>query len=595
MVYRILCIDGGGVRGIIPARVIARLVEERQGFLEATDCFSGTSSGAIISLALANGSSPDALTELFLVECPRIFQKSVFNQIGRTWGLFSAKYSNNMLYQQLSKLFNSAKLSGLNKHVVIPAFELDSFAESQFQQRTANEQAVVSKLELDGVGESQFEKRTVNEQPVVLKLQLDGVGESQFQESRLNERSVVPKLELESSAESQFHQSRLNEQAVVPKSELESVAESQLQARTWKAKFFHNLGRQGNSIDYELLDLAMRSSAAPTYLPIYQGFIDGGVVANNPAMCALAQVIEPSIGESSIEDVVLLSIGTGIKSQYDTATSASRGLLGWGFKLLQIIFFGNIGVADYQCRQLLGERYHRVNIELPAALALDESGKMQELLSLANSIDLTEALNWIDKYWIVSASTAQAGRSTMTPKSTSYQRFLEALQFTLKWEGGYVNDDADAGGATNFGITQRVYDAFRRSQRLRIRSVAQIAKSEVNSIYFEHYWLAGHCQDMQKPLNAVHFDTCVNFGVFGATKLLQQALGVASDGIFGEVTRAALSGRDAIPVAFAICDERMAFRAERVAKHPDQKKFLEGWLRRDKALRSIVERMNQGL
>ena len=39
--------------------------------------------------------------------------------------------------------------------------------------------------------------------------------------------------------------------------------------------------------------------------------------------------------------------------------------------------------------------------------------------------------------------------------------FERALTFVLRWEGGYVDHPADPGGATNYGVTQRTYDAWR--------------------------------------------------------------------------------------------------------------------------------------
>ena len=53
--------------------------------------------------------------------------------------------------------------------------------------------------------------------------------------------------------------------------------------RAWKAKFFHNYAGSDSDQGELAVDVALRTSAAPTYFPSYQGFIDGGVVANNPA------------------------------------------------------------------------------------------------------------------------------------------------------------------------------------------------------------------------------------------------------------------------------------------------------------------------
>ena len=44
--------------------------------------------------------------------------------------------------------------------------------------------------------------------------------------------------------------------------------------------------------------------------------------------------------------------------------------------------------------------------------------------------------------------------------------FETALLFVLKWEGGYVNNKYDKGGATNYGITQNTYNNWLMSQKL---------------------------------------------------------------------------------------------------------------------------------
>lgn len=169
---------------------------------------------------------------------------------------------------------------------------------------------------------------------------------------------------------------------------------------------------------------------------------------------------------------------------------------------------------------------------------------------------------------------------------TDSKEFLDALSFTLHWEGGYVNDPLDPGGATNFGVTQRVYDAFRKKAGLPPRAVKEIERQEVAEIYFNNYWLASPCDKMLNPLTVAHFDTSVNFGVSRAIKFLQQALGVSVDGAIGPETLAAVSQGEPQHIAILICDLRIQFRQQRVKKNPSQNKFLQGWLNRDNALKA---------
>lgn len=287
---------------------------------------------------------------------------------------------------------------------------------------------------------------------------------------------------------------------------------------------------------------------------------------------------------------MLLSLGTGLKSEYDAATNASRGLVQWGFKILSLVFQGNVGLVDYQCRQLLGERYMRVNPELPGPFTIDDTSKINQLIAIADQIDLAPLLQWLDLQWLehTDPEVVQARTAVSAKPDNGYAAFEQALKFTLKWEGGYVNDATDPGGATAFGITQRTYDAYRVKQRQPLQPVAIISSFEIRAIYYAEYWLAGRCQSMLAPLNTVFFDTCVNFGVHGATKFLQTGLNVVADGSFGPITAKKLSESIPLAVAWSICSQRISFRKARVKKHPQYEKFLQGWLNRDYALQSYI-------
>src|SRR5712692_4452895 len=120
-------------------------------------------------------------------------------------------------------------------------------------------------------------------------------------------------------------------------------------------------------------------------------------------------------------------------------------------------------------------------------------------------------------------------------------RFDSSLQFVLKWEGGFVDDPADPGGATNKGITQGVYDSYRKRKGLAHQGVKSISDAEVSEIYQSSYWDAAKCGSLPAPLDLVEFDTAVNMGVGRAVKFLQHCLHISEDGVFGAATETALS------------------------------------------------------
>ena len=156
--------------------------------------------------------------------------------------------------------------------------------------------------------------------------------------------------------------------------------------------------------------------------------------------------------------------------------------------------------------------------------------------------------------------------------------FQRALAKVLVHEGGYVNHPKDPGGATNFGITQGVYDTYRRSVALKHQSVKLISTSERDAIYRTRYWALVKGDSLPPGVSYVVFDGAVNSGVAQSVKWLQRALGgVKVDGVIGQETLEAvrrLNDHDALIAR--IIARRMAFM--RALK--TWATFGKGWTRR---------------
>jgi len=167
----------------------------------------------------------------------------------------------------------------------------------------------------------------------------------------------------------------------------------------------------------------------------------------------------------------------------------------------------------------------------------------------------------------------------------------EALKFTLRWEGGYVNHPADRGGETNKGVTTATYRDYRRQRGLPMQSVRFITDAEVRDIYENLYWKPAQCPLMQRPLAIAHFDTAINFGVGGSTLFLQQLLTVSVDRVFGPQTRAALLRTNHREIALRYSQLRIDYRYRRVNQDPSQGVFLPGWLNRDNDLQRYLNTM----
>jgi patatin-like phospholipase/acyl hydrolase len=172
-------------------------------------------------------------------------------------------------------------------------------------------------------------------------------------------------------------------------------------SRTWNPKFFHNFTGADSDGDSLLVDVAMSTSAAPTYFPSYGVYIDGGVIANNPSMAAVVQAMDGrnQPGErATLDGIKLLSIGTGASLQYIDDVDHDWGDAQWIKPILNVMMDGSVGVADFECRQLLGNSYCRVEPIFPAgkSFAMDDVSKAVDLMDQANSFDLASTVAWLN-------------------------------------------------------------------------------------------------------------------------------------------------------------------------------------------------------
>lgn len=165
------------------------------------------------------------------------------------------------------------------------------------------------------------------------------------------------------------------------------------------------------------------------------------------------------------------------------------------------------------------------------------------------------------------------------------EKFTKGLDFSLKWEGGFSDHPSDYGGATNFGITQKTYSDWLFKKGIGDRPVQQITKQETEQIYWEEYWLPSGAESFILPLAIIHFDTAVNFGVWGAFDFLEEATGLKD---LEQIKRIANN----VETAIAYCHARIEYRHRRCQENPSQKAFLQGWLNRDNDLLKVVRSLS---
>ena len=289
--FRILSIDGGGIRGILPGQIIASLEKKLQIATDNPDArigdffdlIAGTSTGGILACAYAcpdpkNPTRPkftaQEAVDLYLDFGDGIFSKPLMHKAATVVGLFGPKYPAFVLEELLKDKLGDAKLSEALNNLIIPAFSMD-----------------------------------------------DG-----------------------------------------------------------DTKFFTSSDAKGKK-DYYLWEVARSTSAAPTYFPashvgnlrdMLKGYIDGGVFANNPTMCALVEAYKVDVelhrkyhvdtargiggltpGNSVLENVFVLSIGTSDHEEtYPFEEQGNAGVISWIRPLIDIMMSGVSETVAYQAEQL---------------------------------------------------------------------------------------------------------------------------------------------------------------------------------------------------------------------------------------------------
>ena len=293
--YKILSIDGGGIRGVIPAVLLARM-EALTGkpISHLFDLIAGTSTGGILAVGLATprkggggrGSrSPkfraSDLLALYEDRGKDIFERSFWDGVTSLGGLTDETYPSDGVETVLQQYLGDLQLKDALTEILVTSYEIE------------------------------------DRQPYFFK------------------RS---------------------------------------KARDEETSALRN---------HLLRDVARATSAAPTYfepakvLPVggsedeARHLIDGGVFANNPALCAYAEAI--SLGTSP-DDVLLVGLGTGVATrsiEYDEAKD--WGMVGWIRPVLSVMMDGVADAVDYQLKQMLptedpDARYYRFDIHLREAL-----------------------------------------------------------------------------------------------------------------------------------------------------------------------------------------------------------------------------------
>lgn len=298
--YRILTLDGGGIRGVMTAYWLSELEKLLGGpVAEHVDLIAGTSTGSILASALCKRIPAREIIELYREKGREIFPSTgerLWNRMGRLFsqGPSAPKYGGEGLQDALKECLGNTLMSELEDHpkLLITAYN------------------------------------TVIREPVIFK-------------SWREEYTFVP---------------------------------------LWEA--------------------AKASSSAPTYFPAHitgvlgaeTALVDGGVVANNPTACAIAEGVKLNAIKDGcpMNRFIVGSFGTGESTRPIGVSQAKEwGALEWAVPIISVLMDGAADSVSYIARQLLAEEhYYRFDTKLDKAFDdMDDASRtnIEALLNVAQA------------------------------------------------------------------------------------------------------------------------------------------------------------------------------------------------------------------
>lgn len=335
----ILSIDGGGTKGILPATILHYLCEDLgKSPSELFDIYAGTSTGAILSLGLAQGWSPYELSSLYQRESKNIFKENFLDRMSGLDEHLKANYSASNLQKVLQLYFGDTTLGDLHrrpdfggkgKEVLVCSFDLNPDEEDE---------------------------QHCHYQPTV------------------------------------FHSSFARDQHL------------------------------------SLVQLAMRSVAAPTYFPVMEKkYIDGGVAINNPSMAAVAYAMNSSKAtgkdagqylsngykglQIDRKDIRVLSLGTGISGlnriEADQIGRGNWGNIQWIRYLPDLLVESNVQSSIYYVRHVLEDgHFLRINPSFKDPQLAESILRQRKMAMDTTDTSLLESLQRLGKATFLKYRTA---------------------------------------------------------------------------------------------------------------------------------------------------------------------------------------------
>ena len=303
--FRILSLDGGGIMGAFAASALATFARATgRRVVEHFDLITGTSTGGIIAIGLAMGTSAEEICQFYETEGPKIFpERSGINKWpGRVRAIFQPRFSSSALRVAIQGVVGDRPLKEAKTRLVIPSYDVNT-------------------------------------------------------------------------------------------------------GKVYLFKTPHHPWYPHHA-DLTAVDVALTTSAAPTYFPAHTipgrgTFIDGGLWANCPAMVGLVEALD--FLEKTPEQVQMLSLSTTSYPFRLDRPEQLRGLVGWAPKIIDTFLFGQAQAAVNMAFCLLRRGFfHRIDYQVPPrTFQMDNAARAGELVAMGKQIaELHENMDIVKTFFL---------------------------------------------------------------------------------------------------------------------------------------------------------------------------------------------------
>ena len=348
MPFRILSLDGGGIRGVVAAKMLSLIERQiKQPLNEYFDLITGTSTGSILATAIATGRSSEEIVELYRRKSSIIFPyRSRFSlkriELLIKHGISAPKYSNRGLIEVLKDIFGETTIFDIpSPLLLIIAYD------------------------------------TIERKPIIFKSwrQDKGYGNIPLWETCVSSASAptyFPAHQLEKTINGNVYKASIDtiyfdedtsSANDVYTNALVRITSGPGRGQTRKIKKY--IGRSRKAIIDKPWKQVPNQTSIYSIKTIFSA-IDGGVTANNPSTCAVAEALRLGY---SLDDITVLSIGTGDRTRIIPFEKVHHwGLIQWAQPIIGVAFDGSADVCEYVTYQMIQSRLLRLQFRLDREL-----------------------------------------------------------------------------------------------------------------------------------------------------------------------------------------------------------------------------------